>query len=448
MRSLAVKLVLAFVLIGITGAVLVALLTAQRTRQEFDRFVISRDYAMVSDAVSDYYAQHGHWEGVGQIMRSNRVMAYHSPRMTIVDQAGLIVFNIDASILGRPYIQNSGTTSVTIDVEGQQVGTVYIDDTKTHAGAPGRFSSENTFLHNVNDATAMSAVIASLIALVVGIVLSRTLMRPVHDLTEATQAVASGQLGAQVKVHAQDEIGRLATSFNQMSTDLAKASQVRKQMTADIAHDLRTPLSILRGYTEGLKDGSLTGAPQLYTIMHEEVTHIQHLVDDLRTLSLADAGELSLNRRAVDPKALLERTGLAYVMQAEQQGLTLRIEAPDELPSVAVDTERMTQVLNNLVANALRFTKQGEIVLAATATEQHVQLEVRDTGVGIAPEELQHIFDRFYRVDKARYRSEAGESGLGLAIAKAIVEAHDGVIAAKSAIGAGAVFTITLDRII
>jgi two-component system sensor histidine kinase BaeS len=247
-----------------------------------------------------------------------------------------------------------------------------------------------------------------------------------------------------VQVRSQDEIGQLATSFNQMSHDLAQASQMRKQLTADIAHDLRTPLTILRGYMEGLKDGALDGSPNLYDIMYEEVALLQHLVEDLRTLSLADAGELSLNVRAVDPKALLERTGLAYVMEAEQRGLDLRIEAADNLPSVMVDADRMTQVFNNLVSNALRYTSQGSIILAASATDQQVRFEVRDTGTGISAEELAHIFDRFYRADESRQRTEDGSSGLGLAIAKAIVEVHGGQITAVSTPAQGTTFAITL----
>jgi two-component system, OmpR family, sensor histidine kinase BaeS len=215
-------------------------------------------------------------------------------------------------------------------------------------------------------------------------------------------------------------------------------------MTADLAHDLRTPLSILRGYTEGLQDGRLKGAPHLYTIMHGEVEHLQRLVEDLRVLSLADAGELPLTRRAVDPAALLERTGLAYIVQAEQQGIALRVETPPALPSILVDTDRMTQVLNNLVSNALRYTTEGEIVLAAQADGRQVDLQVRDTGSGIAQEDLPFVFDRFYRADKARQRGDSATSGLGLAIARAMVEAHGGTIAVASAPGAGTTFTITL----
>jgi two-component system sensor histidine kinase BaeS len=161
-------------------------------------------------------------------------------------------------------------------------------------------------------------------------------------------------------------------------------------------------------------------------------------------LSLADAGELPLNRRAIDPSALIERAGLAYIVQAEQQGLELSVEAAQALPSIAVDTDRMAQVLNNLISNALRHTSRGRVVLSAAQEGAHVLLRICDTGSGIAPEALPYIFDRFYRADKARQRDDGGASGLGLAIAKAIVEAHGGSIAVESALGKGTTFTIGL----
>jgi two-component system sensor histidine kinase BaeS len=329
------------------------------------------------------------------------------------------------------------------------------------------------FVQQVTWAAVVSAGIAALIALVLGGLLARTLTRPVRELTAATTAMAGGALDQRVEVRSRDEIGELASAFNQMSADLGRASQLRKQMTADLAHDLRTPLSILRGYTEGLQDGRLRGAPSIYTIMHGEVEHLQRLVEDLRVLSLADAGELPLSRRSVDPAALLERTGLAYIVAAEEQGVALKVETQADLPSIAVDTDRMTQVLNNLVSNALRYTPAGgTITLAAASTTEDqrpktkdqssrpdvrnspsslvigpsslVVLRVTDTGSGIAPGDLPFVFDRFYRADKARQRTDNNASGLGLAIAKAIVEAHGGTLAVDSVLGAGTTFTITL----
>ena len=235
----------------------------------------------------------------------------------------------------------------------------------------------------------------------------------------------------------------MAASFNRMSADLATGRDIRRQMTADVAHDLRTPLTVILGYTEALSDGMLQATPEMFGTLHREAQHLNHLIDDLRTLSLADAGELPLDRQPMPPADLISRAESAYTMQAAQQGIILRSEVAPDLPLVSVDGQRMAQVLGNLVSNALRHTPAGgEIVLSAAAEPVAICLGVADTGSGIAPDALPHVFDRFYRADPARAAS--GASGLGLAIAKSLVEAHGGTIAVTSAPGHGATFTVRL----
>ena len=445
LRSLTWRLTLAFLLVGLTGAVLVSVIVASQTRSEFDRFLSTRDQSVVQDSLETYYAAHGSWEGVRDMLRATPPLDFYSREMVLADANGVVVVGNRGTPPGQRLPRDEAALSLPLTVNGATVGYVRFGAPVTRQlGDPGRPPPDVLFLDRVSWATGVSAGIAALLALVLGSLLARTLTRPLRELTAATRVMASGNFDQRVAVRSSDEIGQLATAFNQMSADLARASQLRKQMTADLAHDLRTPLSILRGYTEGLREGRLQGGRSLYAIMHDEVVHLQRLVEDLRVLSLADAGELRLNRRPVDPAALLERTGLAYFDQAAQRGIGLRVEAPDDLPSIEVDTDRMTQVLNNLVSNALRHTEQGRIVLAASADGPVVTLAVSDTGAGIAPEDLPFIFDRFYRADKARQRSDDTASGLGLAIAKAIVEAHGGTLGATSAPGQGTTFTITL----
>jgi signal transduction histidine kinase len=217
-------------------------------------------------------------------------------------------------------------------------------------------------------------------------------------------------------------------------------------MTADIAHDLRTPLSIILGYTEALSDGKLPGTPEMYEVMHNEAQHLSHLIDDLRTLSLADAGELKLTRQQIWPQELLERSASAHLAQAQQQNVSLQVKAAADLPTIEVDPDRMAQVLGNLVSNALRYTPEGgRIVLSAESDSQAVYLQVQDNGDGIDPGDLPYIFNRFYRADKSR-QQQKGESGLGLAIARSIVEAHGGAISVESGLGKGTTFTITLHK--
>lgn len=445
MHSLTLKLTLAFFVVGVIGAVLVAVLVGLRTRSEFDRFLSERDQDFLVEALRDYYAEHGSWVGIGQVLAHDDRLAYYSSKTVLVDAQMTVIVGHDKLSIGEKVSDASLNSSVRISVNGQTVGFLLVPSLNDPRSSPlDPRLAERSFLANVNWAAAISAILAALMALVLGMALARTLTRPLHELTAATKAMAGGNLDQRVTVRSRDEIGTLAASFNQMSTDLARASQLRKQMTADLAHDLRTPLSILRGYTEGLKDERLQGTPAIYSLMHGEVEHLQRLVEDLRVLSLADAGELPLNRRAVDPAALVERTGLAYFVQAEEQGIALRIETAENLPSIMVDTDRMTQVLNNLVSNALRHTSQGEVVLSASAENQQVYLKISDTGSGIFPEDLPFVFDRFYRADKSRQRTDATSSGLGLAIAKAIVEGHGGTIMVESTPECGACFTITL----
>jgi signal transduction histidine kinase len=264
----------------------------------------------------------------------------------------------------------------------------------------------------------------------------------VQELTAATKVLAAGDLGHQVQVRTDDEIGELAKSFNRMSADLAHSNQLRRQMTADIAHDLRTPLSVILGYAEALSEGKLPGTPENYEAMYLQAQHLNRLIEDLRTLSLADAGQLSLMRRPVEPRGLLEQAVLAYLPVAESRGISLAVEG-DAAPPVLVDPDRLLQVLGNLINNALRHTPDGgRVALSAARDDGRVLLRVRDSGPGIPAEDLPHIFDRFYRGDKARQSD--GASGLGLTIARSLIEAHAGRITAENAPGGGAQFSISL----
>jgi signal transduction histidine kinase len=326
-----------------------------------------------------------------------------------------------------------------IVVDGETVGWLFFRFATVPEGSP-----EAEFLGRTSRAIFLGILLATIMALLLGLILARTLSRPIRALTAATRAMARGALGTQVDIRTKDELGELGTAFNQMSTDLARSLQLRRQMTADIAHDLRTPLSVILGYTEALNDGKFAGDPAIYAILHDEAQHLSRLIDDLRMLSLADAGELPLQRNVLPPRELLERAAAAHRVKAEQKGVHLTVTAPPDLPRVDVDPERMQQVLGNLVSNALRYTPAGgEIALSGNVEDGKVTLQVQDSGSGIKPDELPFIFERFYRGDRAR-QNNTGESGLGLPIAKSLVEMHKGVITVASQVGQGTTFTISL----
>lgn len=444
MRSVALKLTLAFLAAGVLGAVLVGVFVSIRLHREFDRFIFDSSQEPAITVLSDYYRKHGGWDGLNQSVLVDADRLPHGnrpPLVTVTDAEGAVVYGgPDPGRLGTRVPKRLLRRGIPIDVDGELAGYLVFDffGDRRAPGAP-----ENAFLGALNRGIILAALTASVTALALGALAARTLTRPIRELTAATQRVAQGELGLQVAVRTRDELGELATSFNRMSEDLEKASTLRRQMTADIAHDLRTPLSVILGYTEALSDNKLRATPAIAHTLHQEALHLNHLIDDLRTLSLADAGELPLYQDWIAPEALIERAATAYSMQAEQQGIALRTEVAPGLPPVYVDTQRMAQVLGNLVSNALHHTHSGDtITLAAARESAAVRLAVADTGEGIAPEEQPHVFERFYRGDQARQLP--GASGLGLSIARSIVEAHGGSISVQSAVGQGSTFAVHL----
>ncbi len=448
-RSLTLKLTLAFLLVGLSGAVFMALLIGQRAQSEFDQFVLDSYQENLLERMALYYEANQSWDGVAlwffRSTHGQRMMRPGGERpllFTLLNAQQVVVLAGPEYQMGERIASLSGNPWVPIEVDGHQVG--YLLFSTLGGQLPVRTSPEALFLRRINLAVLLSALGATAVALLLGALLARTLTRPILQLTTATQLVAQGKLGHQVDVTTHDELGDLTASFNQMSADLARINQSRRQMTADIAHDLRTPLSVILGYTEALSDGKLAGSPDMYVVMHKEAQHLQRLIEDLRTLSLADAGELPLNRRDTNVAELLTRIAAAHQVQAAERGVKLQVDTPANLPPVSMDPDRITQVLGNLVGNALRYTPAGgAVTLAATVTAQALRLTVTDTGSGIAPEDLPHIFQRFYRGEKSRLQQE-DESGLGLAIAKSLVLAHGGTIAADSTPGVGTTFTIRL----
>lgn len=451
MRSLATKLTLAFLLVGLTGAVLVAVIVQRRTQLAFNEFILNREQQILVNNLVRYYQVNGSWDGLPgnlaallnalpRLATGERDDEHDWAGLTLVGPDKVVIFSVLPERVGDTVSNSTLERGATLEVDGEIIGWLLVT---ANARELIPNSAEDIFLRTVNRASLTSALVAALLALTLGSFLALTLTRSLRELREATMEIARGRFGKQVKVRSKDELGELAVSFNQMSLDLERATQARRQMTADIAHDLRSPLSVLSGYAEALSDGKLAGNPEIYDILHQETNHLSRLVEDLRLLSLADAGELPLLKQSIAPQALLERTVTRHAVTAGQYGVSMRVEIPPDLPEVKVDVERMCQVLDNLILNAFRYTPTGgEVVLAGNMAGGKVALQIRDSGSGIAPEDLPHIFDRFYRGDKARRQS--GESGLGLAIAKSIVEAHGGQIFAASEPGKGAVFTIFL----
>jgi signal transduction histidine kinase len=458
LRSLTVKIALVVLAVSLISVGLVALFSGWVTVREYDNLLLAQIESSFADGAATYYETRGSWVGFnGALLEAlqpgmePRRFGGRRGMMGGGEPATLFPFvlvDADGCVVGPPgpsfgpgdcLDAQQLRAGKAVEVAGTRVGTVLAT-----GAVVVRDPREELFLERINRGLLWGAVGAGIVALLLGVGLATTLTRPLRRLTDAIHAMAAGNLEQRVEVRAQDEIGELAGAFNRMSAELSQSNQLRKQMTADIAHELRNPLMVMTGYIEALREGVLRPTPERFDVMYEEAQRLQRLVADLRTLSLADAGELALNRQPVAPATLLARVAEAYAPAATQKGVRLVQEDGGALPAVVVDAERMGQVLANLVANALRHTPAGgEVRLGVQAAAGGVALVVKDNGEGIPPDVLPRIFERLYRGDRARGQ-DGDESGLGLAIARSLVTAHGGSITVASEVGSGSTFTVQL----
>lgn len=452
MLTLRLKLTLALIITGLSGILILAFLVEQFTVSEFDNFVMEQERANFIENMTSYYEVYGSWDNLRMAGDGLPIAAFpmEPPPDVLTEAPPFRFFLVDVD--GHMIMPNPGNgperhlppeqlkIAEPIIVDGETVAYVATDDRWQ-----GRDRLEQEFLIRIRRYLLIAMGGAVIIALLLSLLFARSLTHPLREIALAIQSISRGQLEQRVPVRSQDEIGQVALAFNQMSADLAREHHLRRQMTADIAHELRTPLSVVVGYLASLSDGLLRPTPERFKTMHDEALHLQRLVEDLRTMSLADAGELSLNRQPVKIDELLSLTAAAFTHQAEQQQVQLRIISEDHLPVLQADPDRLLQVFSNLVSNALRHTPAGgQITLAANKGTDALCITIQDTGVGIAAHHLPHLFERFYRADAAREHHTEGESGLGLAIAKSLIEAHGGTITVTSTEGVGTTFTIIL----
>ncbi len=306
-------------------------------------------------------------------------------------------------------------------------------------------TTEQAFRTAMLQALWLSTSAAVLAAVAVSVLVSARIVTPLQRLLAASRRVAAGQYSERVPVEGRDELAALAAQFNTMAEELETAERRRVALIGDVAHELRTPLATIEGYTEGLLDGVVAPTTETWALVHDEVRRLRRLVQDLQDLSRAEARQLSLHPQPVAPGDLVAQAIERMGGQFTDQGLHLTYTPAGPLPLVQADPDRIIQVLINLLGNAVRYTPAGGTVRVEVAAEPDgVTFRVTDTGIGIAPDQLPHLFERFYRVDRARSRALGG-SGVGLTIAKALVEAHGGRMwAASPGLGRGATFAFTL----
>ena len=448
----ALKLGLSFIIVILVSVALVYFLTARALTADFAEFreQSKKDLArQICCLLAEYRMITGSWVGVDRLL---------STQYSVIVEGQLVVRR--TSLVGGSFSLANETGRVFISTEQDRVGTV-LSEQEIVDGIPiesdgSRLGSlllggigsvldpaEEEFLGSVSQSALIGGGIASGIAFLLSALLITQVLSPLRLLSRATERIAHGDLPQRVTLKARDEFGRLGESFNRMIDNLRRSETIRQTMTADIAHELRTPVTIIQGSLEAILDGVYQPTTETIAPIYEEILHLGGLIDDLRDLALAEAGELRLDKEPTDLVALVEQV-TETVRASVEQVPTLYVEADSALLKLSVDPKRIHQVLSNLLSNALRVTpRDGEIRVELSRQGEEVELRVSDSGPGIAAEDLPHLFERFYRGDRARSRS-AGGSGLGLAIARQWVEAHGGRIWVENRETGGARFVVRL----
>lgn len=347
-------------------------------------------------------------------------------------------FRLDRPSGGGFSIGSDGTVS--IDQSDQDISQIDVQIPEIVRVQSSRLARQ------VQETVLVAVGVSGFLAIVAGTWLFWQITRPLARLRDATEQVAAGNLDTRVVVKSKDEVGRVGTAFNHMADQLQRQEGLRKQMVADIAHELRTPLSVMQANLEAMADELLPASPEELDGLHHEVLRLSRLVEDLRLLSLADAGKLQLHAGPLEANHLVETAVRRWQAQAEARGILLIAELSKAPATISGDEDKLHQVLANLVSNALRYTPSGKrVIVSAASDRQTVVLQVTDEGTGIDPAGLPDLFERFYKGDRARSRSESG-SGLGLSIVKQLVELHGGQVEASLPESGGLQVSIRLPR--
>jgi two-component system OmpR family sensor kinase/two-component system sensor histidine kinase BaeS len=419
-----------------------------------------------------YYQQQGSWDGVESLLGQGVFLSGPGgmpmpdtgrhptmpPRrldVLLADAEGKVTYDSTGEALGRRLSSREKSRAMAISEsdDGEVLGYLLLSLPQ----GPDRLGRlEQQFLARMRSILIVGAALAVALGLVLGVLLSRSLTAPLQRLATAARAVATGDLEQRVKVEGSAEMVEVAQAFNEMTTALGESERQRQNMVADVAHELRTPLTVIQGNLRAILDNVYPLDKAEISRLYGETRLLSRLVDDLRQLAEADAGQLRLNLRSTDVAQIIESTIDNLASAAKDQEVTLSAQLQDDLPSVQADRDRLAQVLRNLLANALRHTPpRGSVSVMASTKEDAVEIAVADTGEGIAPEDLPHVFERFWRADAARARIErsgSGDSderlvngsGLGLSVAQSLVEAQGGRIWAESTVGQGSIFRFTL----
>jgi two-component system OmpR family sensor kinase len=460
MNRLWVRLTLAFTLVTVVTLGVVAVLANSRAGEAFRLYLTYSDpsrYEPLAQTLASYYRSRGSWQGVEDTLERIAVMpgqmmgrrlgltflAESQLQIVLADAKGRVLYDGVRERPGRRLSADEVAAALDIEVNGDLVGRLVV---ALPIGSAILGPIEQRFFDRMHQLLLAGAVLAGALAMLLGLAVSRSLSAPLQRLATAARAVAQGDFSHRVQVGGSAEVAEVSQAFNEMSAALEQADELRKNLMADVAHELRTPLSVLQGNLQAILDDVYPLEKAEISRLYDQTSLLSRLVEDLRELALADAGKLHMNLQPTDLLRVLQNISEHLTPAAEHSGVHLTVQAAD-LPAVQADPDRVAQVLHNLLANALRYTPAGgSITVTASATNEGVEVTVVDTGEGIAPEALSHIFDRFWRADRSRSHGEhwTGGSGLGLSIAQSLVRAQGGRIWAESTVGKGSTFHFTL----
>jgi signal transduction histidine kinase len=436
------RLGLIFAVIVLVTVVTIYFFVSQRIAVEVEDYATRYQQslsAQVRYKLYSYYFEQGYsWDGVQSLVEDTADVT--GTRIILAAGNGTVIGDSAKELLGMNYTDSS-VSPVELTWNQEVVGRAYIILDPTAAASVAPFLRLSA---SINRSLLLGGSVAIGIALLLTFVLSRRMMSPIGVLAGAARRLGRGDLSQRVRLQGEGEVAALAEAFNSMAADLEYAEQLRRNMVADVAHELRTPLSNIQGYLEAIRDGVVEPDAAAIRSLNEETSLLSRLVNELQELSLAEAGELKLVYQAEDITNLVKQAVTPWQPHLTAGEIALSLELPDDLPLVNIDWQRVNEVLHNILENAVAHThKGGTINVTASQKGKWVEVSVSDTGEGIPAEDLPHIFERFYRVDKSRARATGG-SGLGLTIARRLIEAHGGTIVVQSKLGEGSCFSFTL----
>lgn len=461
--SITTRLILSFLTIIILTLVLFIVVTNRVVYNRFADLVVGSGTNFsrrVVPILEQYYQANGSWDGVenlvfettgnpegrfgrfrqdnGNMMTPGLMITAQDERFLLIDGDEIIFdTNPDGITINNP--ENLTKFGTPVIVNGEQVGTFLV------ASMMGILSeNQNIYISRVNSTLMWVGAIAILLVLLVALWQSRSIVQPLREMADASRLLAKGDYNQRVKVQRNDELGDMANAFNQMAFDLSQQSELRRQMMADVAHELRTPLSVLRIDLESMEDGLMVASPENVRALQGEVSYLSNLVDDLRMLSLADAGDLKIEKNPVELNSLVREMVERQQNAARERKIIMTARYTENDIFVRGDSQRLSQVMVNLLSNAIQHTLPGhEITTKVEIENQIARVSVTNYGTWIPKEDLERIFDRFYRLERSRNRDQGG-SGLGLSIARSLINAHGGKIWAESEQEKSTTFIFTL----